>query len=129
MDTQTRTHIQGRRHDMASGATPQTASTGVARRRRLGRTLAAAVVVAGAAITPAVVTAAPASAAVSGCSHGYVDGHKAWGTCTKGSGSWNLTVQCYYWGANTAYGSGPGTIYATCPNTSHITSVVLHTQQ
>lgn len=82
-----------------------------------------------AAVGPATVFASPASAAVSNCSSGYVDGRKAWGTCTSGSGSWSLTVQCYYWGANTAYGNGPGTIYATCPNTSHITKIILNTQQ
>jgi len=95
------------------------------RRRASARTMVAALVATAATIVPMTLTAAPASAAVSQCSKGYVDGQKAWGTCTTGSGSWSLTVQCYYWGANTAYGNGPGSIYATCPNTSHITDIIL----
>lgn len=88
------------------------------------RTLVAATVAA-ATLIPMVVTASPASAAVSNCSKGYVTGQKAWGTCRSGSGSWSLTVQCHYWGANTAYGWGPGSIYATCPQWSYITNITL----
>jgi hypothetical protein len=69
-----------------------------------------------------------ASAAVSNCSSGYNTATKAWGTCRSGSGIWSLTVQCWYWGANTAYGNGPGTIYATCPSWSHITKITLRAQ-
>lgn len=87
--------------------------------------------VGGAAIVtaPAAATLTHSPAAVSHCSDGYVNGDKAWGTCRSGSGSWSLTVQCYYWGANTAYGNGPGSIYASCPDWSHITSIILRTQQ
>ncbi len=38
-----------------------------------------------------------------------VVGPKAWGTCTNGSGSWSLTGQFRFWGANTAFGNGPAT--------------------
>lgn len=66
------------------------------------RRIATAAVAVAAASSPALFAVSPASAAVSNCSHGYVSATKAWGTCTSGSGSWSLTVQCYLWGANTA---------------------------
>src|ERR1700691_3519278 len=65
-------------------------------------------------------------ATASSCSHGYVTATEAWGTCKNESGGWGgfaLTVQCYYWGANTSYGNVPQTIYSTCPSWSHITSI------
>lgn len=99
------------------------AKSGKTRRR-----MTAAAVAALAVTAPLVLPAAPASAQVSGCSKGYVNANKAWGTCTSGSGAWSLTVQCYFWGANTAYGNGPGSIYATCPSASHITDIILRTQ-
>jgi hypothetical protein len=106
------------------GGTPSAAGRGTAPGRRLRRGIAASAVVA-AVIAPVALAASPASAEVGNCSQGYVNGDKAWGTCTTGSGSWSLTVQCYDWGANTAYGNGPGSIYSTCPDFSHITSIKL----
>jgi hypothetical protein len=105
------------------------ASRGPASRR-----LGAGMLVLASATAPAILALAPASAAavpaaVTGCSHGLVSATKAWGTCTGGSGSWSLTVQCLAWGANTAYGNGPGSIYATCPSWSHVTSITLNAQQ
>jgi hypothetical protein len=97
-------------------------------RRRL-RAAAAAAVVATAAIVPTVATTSPAAAAVSNCSQGYNDANTAWGHCDSGSGSWSLTVQCYYEGAHTSYGSGPGSIYASCPSPSHVTNIILNAQQ
>lgn len=97
-------------------------------RPKLTAKVAAGVLVATSVALPLVV-ASPASAAVYNCSKGYVNGDLAWGTCNSGSGSWSLTVQCYYWGANTAYGNGPGSIYAGCPSWSHITNIILNAQQ
>jgi hypothetical protein len=105
------------------GQTGKVTKTGKAR-----RWLTAAAVAAAAVAAPLVLPAAPASAQVSGCSHGYVNANMAWGTCTTGSGHWSLTVQCYFWGANTAYGNGTGSIYATCPAASHVTNITLNTQ-
>jgi hypothetical protein len=97
-------------------------------KRTACRAAAAAAVTAAVAAFP-VIAASPAFAAVSGCSHGYVNANKAWGTCTRGSGRWSLTVQCFAWGANTAHGNGPGTIYATCPGWSHVTKIILNAEQ
>ncbi|MCS0638429.1 hypothetical protein NX801_22785 [Streptomyces sp. LP05-1] len=72
--------------------------------------------------------APPAAAQVSGCGKGCVNGRKAWGTRTSGSGRWSLTVPCHFRGANTAYGDGPGSIYATCPQTSYITGIKLRAE-
>jgi hypothetical protein len=97
-------------------------------RRRLRSALVAAAVSA-VTVIPMAATAAPASAAVSNCSQGFNNATTAWGTCDSGSGSWSLTAQCYDWGANTAYGNGPGSIYATCPSWSHVTNIILDAQQ
>lgn len=97
-------------------------------RRRL-RTALAATVVAAATITTPMIAASPATAAVSNCSSGLNNATQAWGHCSSGSGSWTLTVQCYFWGANTAYGWGPGSIYATCPSWSHVSNWYVRTQQ
>jgi hypothetical protein len=111
------------------GAPLKEASSAPSRRGRHRHCLVGAAVALATLLAPVALSAAPASAAVAGCSHGYVSGTKAWGTCTRGTGNWSLTVQCYYWGANTAYGYGPGSIYATCPDFSHITSITLRVQQ
>jgi|APMI01.1.fsa_nt_gi hypothetical protein len=76
------------------------------------------------AATGAVISAEPASATPAGCSWGWIDGHKVWAYC-NGSGQFSVTAQCYYWGANTAYGTAPRTLYATCPNWSHVTNVIV----
>jgi hypothetical protein len=52
--------------------------------------------------------------------------HTGYATC-RGWGHWRLTVQCYYWGANSAgwitqYG-GAITSSATCPWWSYVTNV------
>ncbi|MEA2369623.1 MAG: hypothetical protein QOH12_17 [Solirubrobacteraceae bacterium] len=112
---------------MTKLAHPQpTARTTAGRRLRSGL---AAALVAAAAVIPTLATAAPASAAVSNCSYGYNNANTAWGHCDSGSGSWTLTVQCYYEGAHTSYGTDPGSIYASCPSPSHITNIILETQQ
>jgi hypothetical protein len=97
-------------------------------RRRL-RAAGAAAVVAMATVVPTVATTSPAAAAVSNCSQGYNNANTAWGHCDSGSGSWSLTVQCYYEGAHTSYGSGPGSIYASCPSPSHVTNIILDAQE
>jgi len=102
------------------------ARTTALRRLRAG---VAGAIVAAATVIPPLATAAPASAAVSNCSYGYNNANTAWGHCDSGSGSWSLTVQCYYEGAHTSYGNGPGSIYASCPSPSHITNIILQTQQ
>lgn len=90
-----------------------------------------AVVAAGAgvmALGVSAAVAAPASASAGGCSAGYVSATKAWGSCktaSRGWGGFRLTVQCYGWGANTAYGKAPNTIYSTCPGWSHITRIII----
>jgi hypothetical protein len=97
----------------------------------------ATAVLAGAFAAAALGAAGPASAdtagvrpaAVGNCSHGLNTATKAWGTCTTGSGKWTLTAQCFAWGANTANGNGPGSIYATCPSWSHVTNVILNVQE
>jgi hypothetical protein len=98
--------------------------------RRRVRATFAAIAIGGAALVPMVAAATPASAAVSNCSSGYNNAKTAWGHCSSGSGRWTLTVQCWGWGANTANGNGPGSIYASCsPSWSHITNIILNTQQ
>ncbi|MFC8172316.1 hypothetical protein [Streptomyces sp. NPDC057325] len=93
-----------------------------------GSRMAAALALAVAAVTP-VTLATPASAAVGNCSKGYNNANTAWGTCKTGSGSWSLTVQCYFWAAHTSYGNGPGSIYSSCPTQSHITNIILTVNQ
>lgn len=97
-------------------------------RPKLASKLAAGALVATSVALPLAV-ASPASAAVYNCSKGLVNANLAWGTCNSGSGAWSLTAQCYFWGANTAYGNGPGSIYASCPSWSHVTNIILNTQQ
>lgn len=97
-------------------------------RFRRTRAALAGVAMGAAAITPLVITAEPAAAAVSGCSKGLNTATKAWGTCTSGSGWWSLTAQCYGWGANTVWKYGTGTAYTTCPSWSHVTNVILNVQ-
>lgn len=92
--------------------------------RRAGATLGVAAV---AAAAGAAAFTTPASASVYNCRGGYVSATTAWGTCSNGGG-WNgfsLTVQCYYWGANTVYGNAPGTLYASCPSWSHVTRIIV----
>jgi hypothetical protein len=106
-------------------------STTVSDEDRPGRTrrrIAGSILAAAAVIAPVAITAAPASAQVSGCSDGYNNANTAWGHCNSGSGSWSLTVQCYFYPAHTSYGNGPGSIYASCPSPSHITNIILRTQ-
>jgi hypothetical protein len=85
------------------------------------------------ALSAAVGLSAPssASAAPVNCRAGLVNAHTARGTCDAGMGwqEFRLTVQCWWWGANTVYGF-PGayeTIYTydTCPSWSHITSIYI----
>jgi hypothetical protein len=122
--------ISKARKDGPDGPALATVNTPAKKARpRWHRHLINAAVALAAVLAPVGLAATSASAAVSGCSHGYVSATKAWGTCTNGTGSWSLTVQCYYWGANTAYGYGPGSIYATCPGWSHITSITLRVQE
>jgi hypothetical protein len=111
-----------------SNGVVRTSGTSPAHHSGLRRRIATMALAVAAALTSVGFLASPASAAVSNCSSGYVNATMAWGTCRSGSGSWSLTVQCYYWGANTAYGNGPGSIYATCPGWSHITSIILRVQ-
>jgi hypothetical protein len=73
--------------------------------------------------------AGPASARASDCFGGYINATWAWGTCKAESGGYGgfaVTVQCYYWGANTSYGTVPETIYSHCPSWSHITSISIY---
>jgi hypothetical protein len=92
---------------------------------------------ASASVTPAnrdqVAVAPDASAArpniASDCFGGYISATWAWGTCKGESGGWGgfaLTVQCYYWHANTVYGNAPHTVYASCPSWSHITKISVY---
>lgn len=72
--------------------------------------------------------AQPASATAYNCYGGYINANWAWGTCKGSSNGWggfSLTVQCYYWGANTVYGTAPQTIYSSCPSWSHITRIIV----
>jgi hypothetical protein len=72
--------------------------------------------------------AQPAAASAYNCYGGYINANWAWGTCkgaTNGWGGFSLTVQCYYWGANTVYGNAPQTIYASCPSWSHVTRIIV----
>jgi hypothetical protein len=76
----------------------------------------------------AAVVPASASARVGQCWSGLVNYHMAWANCNVGSIGWQgyaLTVQCYYWGANTAYGFPGGPTYATCPAWSHVTRIIV----
>ncbi|HEY1915460.1 MAG TPA: hypothetical protein VGH27_07785 [Streptosporangiaceae bacterium] len=91
-------------------------------RRKIAAAAAAVTLAGGIGIA----SAGPAAASAYNCSKGYVSATKAWGTCSSESGGWGgfeLTVQCYYWGANTSYGNVPNTIWSTCPSWSHITSI------
>jgi hypothetical protein len=97
--------------------------------RRRFRAGLATVAVAAATCIPMIAAATPANAAVSNCSDGLNNAQTAWGHCSSGGGSWSLTVQCYYWGAQTSYGSGPGSIYASCPGGSYVTNIILNAQQ
>jgi hypothetical protein len=97
--------------------------------RNMPRTLAALALGAAAVVTPITLTATPAAAAVSGCTHGYNNANTAWGHCSSGSGHWTLTVQCYFWAAHTSDGYGPGSIYSSCPAQSHITDIILSVDQ
>jgi hypothetical protein len=77
------------------------------------------------------IAAGPAQASGLSCSDGYNNANQAWGTCS-GSGTWRLTVDCYYWGANSTnwYTQEGGThsLYATCPSFSHVTSIYVQQQ-
>ena len=92
--------------------------------RMILATLAATGLAAGGALA----LAQPASATAYNCYGGYINANWAWGTCkgaTNGWGGFSVTVQCYYWGANTVYGNAPQTIYASCPGWSHITRIIV----
>lgn len=98
------------------------------RLRRATALLAATVTV---MIASAIVPEA-ASARPTNCRAGLVTPSKAWGTCDVGSVGWQefrLTVQCWWWGANTVYGFpgayGPVYTYDTCPPWSHVTSIYI----
>ncbi|MEU6476679.1 hypothetical protein ABZ858_07260 [Streptomyces sp. NPDC047017] len=97
--------------------------------RKSSRLLTALALGVAAVVTPLTVAATPAAAAVTGCTKGYNNANTAWGHCSSGSGHWTLTVQCYFWAAHTSDGNGPGTIYSSCPAQSHITNIILSTDQ
>lgn len=88
----------------------------------LRRMLVASAVAIAASVPMVAVAAPPASAAFYNCSTGLNTANTAWGHCSSGSGWWQLHVTCYYWGGSTSYANGPGSIYASCPGWSHVTS-------
>jgi hypothetical protein len=96
------------------------------RNRSRGLTaLAAAVALSGAISISA---ATPAAAIASNCVSGPVNSTKAWGQCRSASGGWGgfkLTVNCYYWPQQSAYGQAPQTIWASCPSWSRVTGIFI----
>ncbi|MBS1868048.1 MAG: hypothetical protein JSS99_00110 [Actinobacteria bacterium] len=96
---------------------------------RIRRKLAAAAAVAALVAATGSVVAAPASAKAGNCRAGLVNATMAWGNCDVVAAGWNgyrLTVQCYFWGANSVVGFPGATTYATCPGWSHVTRILIY---
>lgn len=73
------------------------------------------------------ISAGPASAGSLTCSS-WVSNKTGYATCS-GSGTFRVSVQCYYWGANTSspvtVNNSRATAQASCPSWSRVTRVIV----